>query len=471
MLNNYTTMRNVFAFILLLIWLTLGAWFYTCKIQNLCGERIIVKKETVIQPIEFKEEPPAPAIEVIEPEKLKEAYKSIFSAEADLAFKESEEKIVYTNQFNNSLDEIADFLKKHPQTNLTITGYYAKNEKNGSAYPNLGVSRAEQVKSLIVAKGVSGKQLLTNAKEQSDLFDKNGDASGDGVIDFKYSEAYEELNETDVKAAYKALFLLQKECAFNKNDKDVILTERLEKQIQNVFYYLNRNKDQGLDIKVMYEKKEDSGLSGQNIGLLRAYNFKQKLVRKGIDPDRITIGSKPNMKVFDNKRRSLPDMMLFNFIFPDKADEAKLAELQLERDLERALSSQTSLKDEDKQPAKQEISEDGSPLAPDIFFSFGSEHIKANKDITTYVDRLENFLKKYPQKRVFIIGHTCNIGEENMNYALGLRRADAAKDILVKEGIDKLKIITDSRGETVPAYPNKTSKDRSRNRRVEIDIQ
>jgi len=465
-------MRNVFAFVLLLTWLAFGAWFYTCKIQNLCGERIIVKKETVIQPIEYKEKTaPKPAIEIIEPEKLKEAYKSIFSAEADLAFKESEEKIAYTNQFNNSLDEIADFLKKHPQTNLTITGYYARKEVNESAYPNLGMSRGEQVKALIVAKGVPSKQLLINAKEQPDLFDENGNASGDGVIDFKYSEAYEELNETDVKAAYKALFLLQKECAFNKNDKDVILTDRLEKQIQNVVYYLNRNKDQGLDIKVMYEKEESSGLSGQNIGLLRAYNFKQKLVAKGIDPERMTIGSKPNMKVFDNRRRSLPNMMQFNFIFPDKADEAKLAELQLERDLERALSSQTSLKDEDKTSQREEISEDGKPLAPEIIFSFGSEHIRANKDLKKYVDRLQDFLQKYPQKRVFIIGHTCNIGEENMNYALGLRRADAAKMILVKEGVDKLKVITDSRGETVPAYPNKTSKDRSRNRRVEIDIQ
>ncbi len=461
-------MRNIFAFILLLGWLGVGGWYYTCQVLNLCAppppppkNRMVVKKETVVQEKPSK-------VEVIDPAKLKKAYLSVFSAEEDMTFKKNEETLNTTPKFNNSIAEIANFLKKHPQTSLTITGFYTRNEKNSSSFENLGKARANQVKQLIVQKGVPAKQLILADQIKTKLFNDKGIAKGDGVIDFKYSEAYEELNETDVKSAYKALFKLQALSQFSRNGKDINMSEELETEIQNLIYYLNRNKDQGLEVKVDYEKAEESGLKGQNIGLLRAYNFKQRLVTQDIDPDRVVIGSKPKIKVFDAKDQSLPNSIQYNFIFPDKADEAKLAEIQLERDLEKALSQKTTLADEDKQT---KIGEDGKPVAPDIFFSFGSDEVRPDKDLDIYVKRLIDFLNQYPSKRVFIIGHTCDIGEEAFNYSLGLRRAEAAKSILVKKGVDGLKLLFDSRGETMPAYPNTNYVNRIKNRRVEIDIQ
>ena len=477
-------MKNFFAFLMLFIWLAVGCWFYACKVKNLCDpqpQKTLVKNVQT-EPTALATEPEAKeeTIEIIDPENLKKAYLSVFTAEQDLGFKESQKEISYTPKFDNSLDQIADFLKKHKQTQLTITGYYANNETNDSGFENLGLARIEQVKKLLLDKGVLFDQLILKSERNDDLFknvNKNGgEAQGNDVIDFKYSEAYKELNETDVKSAYKALFKLQEESKFRKNDTDIALTKTLEKEIQKVIYYLNRNKDQGLEITAKYEKNEDGGIKGQNIGLLRAYNFKQKLIDKGIDPDKIRISSRPEVKIFDERRNSMTEAMQYNFIFPDKSDESKLAELMLERDLEKALSLQTNMGDNkkkalDKNPNSIRTGEDGKSSEADIFFDFGSDKVKVDKNLTDYVARLQTFLKENPSKRVSITGHTCNIGDQNFNYYLGQRRADAAKKILMDYGIDEFRLLTFSQGEQRPVYDNTTEAERSKNRRVEIDIQ
>lgn len=479
-------MKNFFAFLMLFIWLAVGCWFYACKVKNLCDPQPqkALAKNVQTEPTALATEPEVKeeTIEIIDPENLKKAYLSVFTAEQDLGFKESQKEISYTPKFDNSLDQIADFLKKHKQTQLTITGFYANNETNDSGFENLGLARIEQVKKLLLDKGVLFDQLILKSERNDDLFKnvnvnkKGGEAQGDDVIDFKYSEAYKELNETDVKSAYKALFKLQEESKFRKNDTDIALTETLEKEIQKVIYYLNRNKDQGLEITAKYEKNEDSGIKGQNIGLLRAYNFKQKLIDKGIDPDKIRISSRPEVKIFDERRNSMTEAMQYNFIFPDKSDESKLAELMLERDLEKALSLQTNMGDNkkkalDKNPNSIKTGEDGKSSEADIFFDFGSDKVKVDKNLTDYVARLQAFLKENPSKRVSITGHTCNIGNQNFNYYLGQRRADAAKKILMDYGIDEFRLLTFSQGEQRPVYDNTTEAERSKNRRVEIDIQ
>lgn len=86
------------------------------------------------------------------------------------------------------------------------------------------------------------------------------------------------------------------------------------------------------------------------------------------------------------------------------------------------------------------------------------------------LDEVANILNKYNDISVLLIGHTCNIGYKNINYKKGLQRANAAKDYLLKKGIEENRIQTDSKGELEPIYSNTTFDGRSKNRRVEISI-
>ena len=81
-----------------------------------------------------------------------------------------------------------------------------------------------------------------------------------------------------------------------------------------------------------------------------------------------------------------------------------------------------------------------------------------------------NILENMPTLPIQIIGHTCNIGSEQENLTVGLRRANSAKAFLVQNGIDENQIITLSEGESNPRFANDTEESRSKNRRIEISI-
>jgi outer membrane protein OmpA-like peptidoglycan-associated protein len=104
----------------------------------------------------------------------------------------------------------------------------------------------------------------------------------------------------------------------------------------------------------------------------------------------------------------------------------------------------------------------------DVNFEFDkSEITPAGKAI---LDKVVAALKEYPEAMVTLEGHTCSIGTEEYNMALGMRRATAVKDYLVSQGIDAARLKTVSYGETRLKYPEHGREDFARNRRVEFKV-
>ncbi len=69
---------------------------------------------------------------------------------------------------------------------------------------------------------------------------------------------------------------------------------------------------------------------------------------------------------------------------------------------------------------------------------------------------------------VEIAGHTDNVGDDNYNMALSLRRAEAVKAFLVNEGCNASLFKVVGYGETKPATTNDTEQGKALNRRVEM---
>jgi len=82
------------------------------------------------------------------------------------------------------------------------------------------------------------------------------------------------------------------------------------------------------------------------------------------------------------------------------------------------------------------------------------------------LDELCAEMKKWPQDTVILEGHTSDLGAEDYNMALGLRRAEAAKAYLIEQGIAAQRIEVSSLGETDPAVPNDSPANRKLNQRV-----
>ncbi len=110
---------------------------------------------------------------------------------------------------------------------------------------------------------------------------------------------------------------------------------------------------------------------------------------------------------------------------------------------------------------------EGKFVTTGITFEVNSANIKPEsygvlKDIA-------ETLKENASVKVKIIGHTDSDGEDAANLTLSKKRAESVKDNLVSEfGIDKSRLETDGKGETLPAAPNATPEGKANNRRVEF---
>ncbi len=81
------------------------------------------------------------------------------------------------------------------------------------------------------------------------------------------------------------------------------------------------------------------------------------------------------------------------------------------------------------------------------------------------------FVKRYPDRKISIEGHTDNVGSATYNQGLSERRAAAVKDYLLKNGVpDGSRITTVGYGESKPVADNATASGRFQNRRVEVIV-
>jgi len=99
---------------------------------------------------------------------------------------------------------------------------------------------------------------------------------------------------------------------------------------------------------------------------------------------------------------------------------------------------------ETPQPIVQEYVFDGQR----VFFDFDQYAITddARQNLTTQAA----YMQANPNIRILIEGHTDERGSYEYNMALGQRRADAAKRVLVSLGVDASRIKTKSLGKTRP---------------------
>jgi peptidoglycan-associated lipoprotein len=104
----------------------------------------------------------------------------------------------------------------------------------------------------------------------------------------------------------------------------------------------------------------------------------------------------------------------------------------------------------------------------DIYFRKGSYRLQPEARST--LKRKAEFLKKYPEVAVIIEGHTDERGSRETNIAFGDRRAGAVKSFLIREGIERYRLIPVSFGKERPIDTGKTEKARVKNRRVHFVI-
>jgi hypothetical protein len=102
-----------------------------------------------------------------------------------------------------------------------------------------------------------------------------------------------------------------------------------------------------------------------------------------------------------------------------------------------------------------------------IFFAFNSDELKAESDST--LREIDDVLRRHPDWKLGINGHTDSVGGDAPNLALSERRAAAVKTALVSRfGDAPARLTTTGYGKRQPKATNATLEGRAMNRRVEL---
>lgn len=97
-------------------------------------------------------------------------------------------------------------------------------------------------------------------------------------------------------------------------------------------------------------------------------------------------------------------------------------------------------------------------------------HVGLNKTQKETLDEVASLMNQYPNIRICLNGNTCDLGSDYVNELIATKRANHAKDYLVKQGVDANRIETESKAASNPVVDGKTKESRLQNRRVSITV-
>ena len=101
-----------------------------------------------------------------------------------------------------------------------------------------------------------------------------------------------------------------------------------------------------------------------------------------------------------------------------------------------------------------------------IYFDFDDDRIRS--DMESVLRSNAELIQEHPDVMIQIEGHTCEIGTQDYNLALGEDRALSVRDHLVRLGVDGDRLTTVSYGQEMPANPGTSESDLRQNRRAEF---
>jgi outer membrane protein OmpA-like peptidoglycan-associated protein len=104
----------------------------------------------------------------------------------------------------------------------------------------------------------------------------------------------------------------------------------------------------------------------------------------------------------------------------------------------------------------------------DVHFDF--DRYTLRPEATRILDEAIKAMQSDANLRITVEGHTCNIGTNEYNLALGERRSAAVRDYLSSRGINASRLQTVSYGEERPKHDNSREETRRLNRRAAMTI-
>ena len=176
--------------------------------------------------------------------------------------------------------------------NIDITGYYDSDEKNTSAFNNLGLARANAVKNYFVDQGIDSKRINTFGKLRDSMVPKDNIYFGPVSYRlFALADADRDAENAAMEETAKAIKAEPLTLYFDYAKASVTLTAEERQKMGEISRYLD--KVEGASVSVVgHTDSKGSGATNMPLGQERADYAKSYLVRNGIAAAKIKTSSR-----------------------------------------------------------------------------------------------------------------------------------------------------------------------------------
>ncbi len=103
-------------------------------------------------------------------------------------------------------------------------------------------------------------------------------------------------------------------------------------------------------------------------------------------------------------------------------------------------------------------------------FTFGLGSVDMTPSSIAKINSMVNVMKKYPDLKVEVIGHSCDKGSDLRKEVVSTTRAENVKRYMIQKGIESNRITATGVSDSKPTVPNTNDANRSKNRKVEFRL-
>jgi len=250
---------------------------------------------------------------VVTPE-VKEATINLFTitdANSKLQFKAADNFNFKTSSFSfldslspdldNQLSKLSKYVIENPNKRIDVIGLYTKDEENTSAFPDLGLARANSIKNYLNTKAVPSRLINMSSELRDNIYpDANGLLSG--PVNFSISTVDE--GDTSAKDNLKTLGEEIKAnpltLYFKTGAATINLTAEQRQKVSKIVTYTDKVDNSSINV-IGHTDNTGNRNSNIQLGKRRADFVADFLARNGISRAKIQTSSKgPDQPIADN---------------------------------------------------------------------------------------------------------------------------------------------------------------------------
>lgn len=202
---------------------------------------------------------------------------------------------------NSEVRKLTNYLNNNTNKAIDVTGLYTSTEKNNSAFPNLGLARANIVKNHLIKNGASSKSINIFGKINDSLVpNTKGIYFGPVAYLLKTIDTSDKSANDDLASLKETIIANPLIMHFEIGNTSINLSPEQREKVAKISRYVDKTDNAIIQIIGHTDskgKRADNIILGQN----RANGIKEYFKKNGISESKIKTSSKgPDQPIADN---------------------------------------------------------------------------------------------------------------------------------------------------------------------------